>query len=465
MAAKKLSAQFYCTECGANYQKWLGKCESCSAWNTIEEFKQSSSFSSSSSKTRLKDSITFTTLNENIKEAARYLSGIKEFDRVCGGGLVEGSAVLIGGDPGIGKSTILMQVVAKLSSSHSCVYISGEESVDQIKRRASRLNLKNNSLKISSATCIQDILYSIELLKDVQVIIIDSIQTVYSEEISAIPGSVSQVKACANEIINYCKKNNIIVIMVGHVTREGQIAGPRVLEHMVDCVLYFEGEKNNNFRILRAVKNRFGATDEIGIFEMTEYGLNEIENPSALFLHDYLANVNGTAVFSGIEGLRSLLVEVQALIVPTVFPSPKRAVVGADSNRTSMLTAVIESRSGIVFANKDIYLNIAGGLRIIEPALDLAICGALISAIMQKPLPIGTIFFGEVSLSGQIRSVSHIEKRLSESMRLGFTSAIIPKIPLKQKKLIKKDILDTIKVIEISSIKDIVSIVNNKYTS
>jgi DNA repair protein RadA/Sms len=266
---------------------------------------------------------------------------------------------------------------------------------------------------------------------------------------------VSQVKACANELINFCKKNNIILIMIGHVTREGQIAGPKVLEHMVDCVLYFEGEKNNNYRILRAVKNRFGACDEIGIFEMTETGLQEVENPSALFLQDYLSNLSGTAVFCALEGIRPVMVEVQSLINPTVFPTPKRAVVGADSNRLSMITAVLENKAGILFANKDIYLNIAGGLKITEPSLDLAIVASLVSSFLDKPLVKGSVFIGEVSLSGQIRNTSALEKRLNEAQRLGFELAIIPKLNDKQRKMLK----NSIKTIEIQNINDIINFI------
>jgi DNA repair protein RadA/Sms len=454
--AKKHSV-FICTNCQATFPKWSGQCDACESWNTIEESMSSSVtlFSKNPIIDLTPNKITFANLSEEIKVVPRYLSNIKEFDRVCGGGLVPGSAILVGGDPGIGKSTLLMQTVANLSKTQSCVYISGEESIDQLKRRALRLDVLHENLQIATHASLIDILYSLEAIKP-QILIIDSIQTMYLESVTGIPGSVSQVRSCANELITFCKKRNITVIMIGHVTREGQIAGPKVLEHMVDSVLYFEGEKNHNFRILRAVKNRFGATDEIGIFEMSEKGLVEVENPSALFLHDYLTNINGTSVFAGIEGLRPILVEVQSLLVPTVFASPRRAVVGADANRLSMITAVLESRCGILFSNKDIYLNIAGGLKMVEPALDLAICASIISSFLEVVLPHKTVFFGEISLSGQIRSTSHTEKRLSEAMRLGFEKAIVPKIPKKQKNLMKQEIFDTLEVIEISNIIDLI---------
>ena len=456
--AKKHSI-FICSECQSTFPKWSGQCDNCKSWNTIEEATSSSvtQFSKNSISSITPNKITFANLSEEIKVIPRFLSNIKEFDRVCGGGLVPGSAILVGGDPGIGKSTLLMQTIANLSKSQSCVYISGEESIDQLKRRALRLDVLHENLKIATHASLVDILFSLETIKP-EVLIIDSIQTMYLESVTGIPGSVSQVRSCANELINFCKKHNITVIMIGHVTREGQIAGPKVLEHMVDSVLYFEGEKNHNFRILRAVKNRFGATDEIGIFEMGEKGLVEVENPSALFLHDYLTNINGTSVFAGIEGLRPILVEVQSLLVPTVFASPRRAVVGADANRLSMITAVLESRCGVLFSNKDIYLNIAGGLKIVEPALDLAIGASIISSFLETTLPHKTVFFGEISLSGQIRSTSHTEKRLQEAMRLGFEKAIVPKIPKKQKSLMKQELFDTLEVIEISNIIDLIKI-------
>ncbi len=458
----KKHSLFICSSCQAQYPKWVGKCDSCNSWNTIGEVAFSSALGGVTKKNTSLNKVVFANLSEETKLIPRYLSNISEFDRVCGGGLVPASAVLVGGDPGIGKSTLLMQVVANLSQSLRCVYISGEESVDQLKRRAVRLNVSHDNLQIATHSVLSDILHSLEVLNYPSILVIDSIQTMYLEHISGIPGSVSQVRACANELISFCKMHNITLIMIGHVTREGQIAGPKVLEHMVDSVLYFEGEKNNNFRILRSVKNRFGATDEIGIFEMNEKGLQPVDNPSILFLNDYLNNVSGTAVFAGIEGLRPILVEVQSLLVHSVFAAPKRAVVGADTNRLAMITAVLEARCGMLFNNKDIYLNIAGGLRINDPALDLAICASAVSSFLDIILPYKSVFFGEISLSGQVRTIAHVEKRLSESMRLGFEKAIIPKIHHKQKDLIKKDIFENIQVIEISNLVDLIKLIRNK---
>ena len=461
---KKSNNKFICTNCNAVYNKWMGKCEDCESWNTLESFtEETQSFSKikETSNNISYNKIHFADLTEETEIIPRYFSNISEFDRVCGGGIVCGSAILVGGDPGIGKSTLLMQVVANLSKSYSCVYISGEESLDQIKRRAVRLDVVNDNLKIASASSLIDILNALKELNYPQVLIIDSIQTVYLESVNSIPGSVSQVRACANELVNFCKNHNIVLIMIGHVTRDGQIAGPKVLEHLVDCVLYFEGEKNNNFRILRAVKNRFGASDEIGIFEMTEKGLQGVDNPSALFLNDYLTNTSGTAVFASIEGLRPVLVEVQSLLVPTVFGNPRRAVVGADVNRLSMITAVLESRAGILFSNKDIYLNIAGGLKITEPALDLAKAATLISSFLEKPLPQKTVFFGEISLSGQIRNVSHTDKRINEAHRLGFEKIIMPKLNKKQKDLMNQETLANINIVEISNILELIKIIKS----
>jgi DNA repair protein RadA/Sms len=466
----KKHQQFVCNSCGNITPKWLGKCENCSAWNTIEEyFAPTSTFAGLTAHTskKLQDSdvidsprkkLVFADMQDTSPTLARYNSGLNEFNRVCGGGIVPGSAVLIGGDPGVGKSTLLMQVVANLSKQYSCVYISGEESLEQIKSRAKRLNINHNNLKIANETSLIDILSNLLTIKPLEVLIIDSIQTMYLDSVGSIAGSINQVKACANELITFCKQNNIVLFLIGHVTREGQIAGPRLLEHMVDSVLYFEGEQNNNFRILRAVKNRFGATDEIGIFEMTEAGLNEVDNPSSLFLQDYLTSVSGSSVFAGLEGLRPILVEVQSLLVNSFYPSPKRACVGADLNRLSMIVAVLESKAGLILAPKDIYLNIIGGLKVNDPALDLAISASLVSAFLDIPTPQHSIFMGEISLSGHIRTVSNLNKRLMEAQRLGFKEAITPKISPQQQKLLNKDLKD-FKITQISNIKDLVKVI------
>ena len=368
---------------------------------------------------------------------SRIPTGIKELDRVSGGGLVPGSAILVGGDPGIGKSTLLLQVCASIANAPSkpeCYYISGEEAIDQVRIRAKRLGLEQSPVNLASTTDVKDIIETLDK-SDAAVVIIDSIQTMYLEEVESTPGSVAQVRACAYELIKLAKKKGFVLFLVGHVTKQGAIAGPRVLEHMVDTVLYFEGERGHHFRILRAVKNRYGATDEIGVFEMQDKGLVEVENPSALFLAERQGNISGSCVFAGIEGSRPVLVEIQALVSPTSYASPKRAVVGWDSNRLAMVLAVLEARCGMNLSSQDIYLNIAGGLKISEPAADLAVAMAVISSMTTKPLPSDTVIFGEIGLSGEIRAVSQPNSRLKEAHKLGFASAIMPATYQKDKKL------------------------------
>lgn len=368
---------------------------------------------------------------------SRIPTGIKELDRVSGGGLVPGSAILVGGDPGIGKSTLLLQVCASIANAPSkpeCYYISGEEAIDQVRIRAKRLGLEQSPVNLASTTDVKDIIETLDK-SDAAVVIIDSIQTMYLEEVESTPGSVAQVRACAYELIKLAKKKGFVLFLVGHVTKQGAIAGPRVLEHMVDTVLYFEGERGHHFRILRAVKNRYGATDEIGVFEMQDKGLVEVENPSALFLAERQGNISGSCVFAGIEGSRPVLVEIQALVSPTSYASPKRAVVGWDSNRLAMVLAVLEARCGMNLSSQDIYLNIAGGLKISEPAADLAVAMAVISSMTNKPLPSDTVIFGEIGLSGEIRAVSQPNSRLKEAHKLGFVSAIMPATYQKDKKL------------------------------
>ncbi|MDY6407791.1 MAG: DNA repair protein RadA, partial [Pseudomonadota bacterium] len=363
----------------------------------------------------------------------RLKSQIGELDRVCGGGLVPGSVILVGGDPGIGKSTLLLQAVAHLSetvnkagSPTKCVYISGEESVDQVRLRALRLGFSSANVALASATNVRDIVATLESGPVPDVVIIDSIQTMYSDTLDSAPGTVGQVRACGNELIRLAKHLNFTLFLVGHVTKEGTLAGPRVLEHMVDTVLYFEGDRGHHFRILRSVKNRFGATDEIGVFEMTEEGLQEVKNPSALFLADRRGNIAGSCVFAGVEGSRPLLVEIQALVAPMSGQSPRRAVVGWDAGRLAMILAVLEARCGIIFGAKDIYLNVAGGLKLTEPACDLAVAMALTSALTQKPVPADMVVFGEVGLSGEVRAVPQSDLRLKEAEKLGFKKALIP---------------------------------------
>jgi DNA repair protein RadA/Sms len=370
--------------------------------------------------------LSLTSLAETQVLYPRLLSGIAEFDRVCGGGLVAGSVLLVGGDPGIGKSTLLLQVAAQLSQQTPCCYISGEEAVDQIRMRAFRLGVGHTHLLLASATNLSDILATLKQGTPPAVVVIDSIQTIFSESIDSAPGSVSQVRLCTQELISFAKKYHTVIILVGHVTKEGTIAGPRVLEHMVDTVLYFEGERGHQFRLLRGVKNRFGATDEIGVFEMTHTGLIEVTNPSALFLSERAEAVSGSVVFAGMEGTRPLLVEIQALVAPTAFGTPRRAVIGWDVNRLAMVIAVLEARCGILFGMRDVYLNVAGGLKIQEPAADLAVAAALVSALFDQALPQETIFFGEISLSGEVRGVPQTEARLKEAAKLGFKHAVIP---------------------------------------
>lgn len=427
--AKKDLKQYVCQNCGAVYPKWQGKCDTCGEWNTIvEEVVGGGGFSNFNPRKSKGREIEFVSLSGAQEHLDRLTTGIKELDRVCGGGLVAGSVILVGGDPGIGKSTLLLQACAKVASlpaQPEVYYISGEEAIDQVRIRAKRLGLEQSPVNLASCTEIKDIVATLEK-SNAAVVIIDSIQTMYLDEVESTPGSVAQVRACSYELIKLAKRKGFTLFLVGHVTKQGEIAGPRVLEHMVDTVLYFEGERGHHFRILRAVKNRYGATDEIGVFEMQDKGLVEVENPSALFLAERQGNVSGSCVFAGVEGSRPVLVEIQALVSPTGYSSPKRAVVGWDSNRLAMVLAVLEARCGMNLSSQDVYLNIAGGLRISEPAADLAVALAVISSLTNKPLPADMVIFGEIGLSGEIRAVSQPSLRLKEAKKLGFASAIIP---------------------------------------
>lgn len=435
--AKKDAKQFVCQNCGSVYPKWQGKCDACGEWNTItEEAVGGEGFSNLNPKRSKGKMIEFVPLSGSEQHLSRLTTGNKELDRVCGGGLVAGSVILVGGDPGIGKSTLLLQACAKIADleAHPEVYyISGEEAIDQVRIRAKRLQLDQSPVNLASCTDIKDIIATLEK-SEAAVVIIDSIQTMYLDEVESTPGSVSQVRACSYELIKLAKRKGFTLFLVGHVTKQGAIAGPRVLEHMVDTVLYFEGERGHHFRILRAVKNRYGATDEIGVFEMQDQGLVEVDNPSALFLAERQGNISGSCVFAGIEGSRPVLVEIQALVSPTSYASPKRAVVGWDSNRMSMVLAVLEARCGMNLSSQDVYLNIAGGLRISEPAADLAVAMAVISSLTNKPLPADMVIFGEIGLSGEIRAVSQPSLRLKEAFKLGFASAITPPTHSKEKK-------------------------------
>ena len=369
----------------------------------------------------------FDTLDGPTKSVDRAIVGIPEFDRVCGGGLVPGSVLLVGGDPGIGKSTLLLQVVAALGKNGvSCAYLSGEEAVDQVRMRARRLALADAPVRLAAATDVRDILSTLESGDQAQIVVVDSVQTMFVDTLESAPGTVAQVRATAQSFIRFAKQSGSVVVLVGHVTKEGQIAGPRVLEHMVDTVLYFEGERGHQFRILRAVKNRFGPTDEIGVFEMTDAGLAEVANPSSLFLTERTSTISGTAVYAGIEGTRPVLVEIQALVSPSALATPRRAVVGWDSSRLAMIVAVLEARCDLSLFSNDIYLNVAGGLRISEPGADLAVAAALVSSQLGTAVPEASVFFGEVGLSGDVRPVSQADNRLSEAAKLGFAHAVMP---------------------------------------
>ena len=436
----KSTSQFICNSCGAIHPKWSGRCDDCGAWNSISEqvLEVTPKGLAAGGKGRKVD---FVPLDADSPDAPRQSTGISELDRVLGGGLVAGSAVLIGGDPGIGKSTLLLQAVVSLAGlGLNCAYISGEESVAQVSLRARRLGLQSKQVFMASATSVRDILASLD--KDPpEVVIIDSIQTMFIDNIEAAPGTVSQVRAASHELIKLAKKRGITLFLVGHVTKDGQIAGPRVLEHMVDTVLYFEGERGHQFRILRAVKNRFGGTDEIGVFDMQEGGLKEVTNPSALFLSNRDVAISGACVFAGMEGTRPLLVEIQALVAPSYMSSPRRAVVGWDSNRLAMILAVLETRCGIRFSDKEVYLNVAGGIKISEPAADMAVAAALLSALYDVPLPDRAVMFGEIGLSGEVRAVSRMDARLKKTKKLGFNTAYTPPHTL-------KDIAISLKTVE-----------------
>jgi DNA repair protein RadA/Sms len=414
---------FVCQNCGAASTRWAGRCEACGAWNTLVAEGAAGS-ARSSRKGRL---FVIEPLKGQTLEAPRLASGVAEFDRVTGGGLVRGSVLLLGGDPGIGKSTLLIEVAAAYARRGSrAVYISGEEAVAQVRLRAERLGLTDAAVELAAETSVEDIVATLSHTKVPQLLVIDSIQTMWTQTVESAPGTVTQVRGSAGELIRFAKRTGAAVILVGHVTKDGQIAGPRVVEHMVDAVLSFEGEGSQQFRILRAIKNRFGPTDEIGVFEMTGGGLREVANPSELFLSERDLGSPGTAVFAGIEGTRPLLVEIQALVAPTSLGTPRRAVVGWDPSRLSMVLAVLEAHCGVRLSGHDVYLNVAGGLRIQEPAADVAAAAALVSSLARAPLPADAVYFGEASLSGAVRPVAQTAARLKEAQKLGFGRAVAP---------------------------------------
>jgi DNA repair protein RadA/Sms len=419
---------FVCQNCGAAYSRWQGKCDACSEWNTIAEETAATARPAMPGRPPRKGRLfALEPLTGETHDAPRLPCGIAEFDRVTGGGFVRGSVLLLGGDPGIGKSTLLIQVAAAIArAGHRSVYISGEEAVAQLRLRAERLGLAAAPVELAAETAVEDIVATLAEGKTPRLIIIDSIQTMWTDMVESAPGTVTQVRGSAQALIRFAKRSGAAMILVGHVTKDGQIAGPRVVEHMVDAVMSFEGEGSHQFRILRAVKNRFGPTDEIGVFEMTGAGLSEIANPSELFLSERDLGSPGTAVFAGVEGSRPLLVEIQALVAPTSLGTPRRAVVGWDPSRLSMVLAVLEAHCGVKLSGHDVYLNVAGGLRIQEPAADLAAAAALVSSLAHAPLPADAVYFGEISLSGAIRPVAQAAARLKEAKKLGFARAIIP---------------------------------------
>jgi DNA repair protein RadA/Sms len=432
MAKSKL--KYVCQECGYESAKWLGKCPSCQAWNTLAEELQrpsrlSSGLSGSGSARTTDKPIAITDVE--MSQEPRIVTGISELNRVLGGGIVPGSLILVGGDPGIGKSTLLLQTSHALTSlDRTVLYVSGEESIRQTRLRADRLQALSPRMFILCETNLEVIEQAVTQIKP-DLLVIDSIQTVYYPEVESAPGSVVQVRECTNRFMHIAKIGQIATVLVGHVTKEGAIAGPRLLEHMVDCVLYFEGERHHTYRILRAVKNRFGSTNEIGIFEMRESGLTEVHNPSELFLAQRPIGVSGSVVVAGLEGTRPILVELQALVSPTNFAAPRRVSNGVDLQRVNLIIAVLEKRVGIFLQNQDAYLNVAGGVKLDEPAVDLAIAVSLVSSFRDKPTRSDDAVFGEIGLTGEVRGVSRIDQRVREAQKLGFKRVIVPRQSLK----------------------------------
>ncbi len=423
----RAQTNFVCQNCGAVTGKSAGKCNACGEWNTIVEEQAAAPRGSTARKPARGRVFALEHLKAEEDAPPRRPTGIGEFDRVCGGGLVPGSALLVGGDPGVGKSTLILQALASYAKSGGrAVYVSGEEAMGQVRLRAARMDLSDSPVQLGAATCVEDILATIDSGPQPGIVAIDSIQTIWTSALDAAPGTIAQVRTASFDLVRYAKATGAAILLVGHVTKDGQIAGPKAVEHLVDAVLYFEGERGHPFRVLRAVKNRFGPTDEIGVFDMTGKGLAEVANPSALFLGDRNSVSPGAAVFAGLEGTRPLLVEVQALVAQPSYGTPRRAVVGWDSGRLAMILAVLDARAGLGLSGHDVYLNVAGGLEIGEPAADLAAAAALVSSFIGHPLPRDCVFFGEISLAGDVRPTAQPEIRLKEAAKLGFTSAVVP---------------------------------------
>lgn len=447
--AGKVKSVYICNQCGFESSKWNGRCQSCGAWNSFEEEQ----VLQTSSKTQTRKSIDMSDKISELSEIdidgdIRYSTGVHELDRVLGGGLVKGSLVLLGGEPGIGKSTLLLQICEYFGENHTVLYVSGEESVRQIKIRANRLGVKSENLYVISITDAESVASVITSEKP-DIVIIDSIQTMSISQLPSSPGSLTQVRECTNLFMRTAKSEEIPIFIVGHVNKDGAIAGPKVMEHIVDAVLYFEGERNLSYRILRAVKNRYGSTNEIGVFEMLDTGLHEVENPSQMLLSGRPLDVSGTCVACIVEGSRPILAEVQALVTKSGFTAPRRTATGFDFNRMSIIIAVLEKRLGLYFGTLDVYINVVGGLRLDEPAADLSIALSLYSSLIDKPIDNDLIAFGEIGLGGEIRNISHIIQRISEAQRLGFKKCIIPKQALSS---INKDGFD-IEIAAVSTLK------------
>ena len=454
MARPKTS--FVCQHCGYGSPKWLGKCPDCNQWNSLQEETVSAAAPSRWMTTDRPPQKPLSITDITRSSDDRFSTGMGELDRVLGGGVVAGSMVLIGGDPGIGKSTLLLQAFQKISQDRPVLYVSGEESPHQIKMRGERLGVASKNLLILSETALEEILKAAQSLKP-KAIVIDSIQTVYTGQITSAPGSVSQIREAAAQLMIHAKQTNTPTFLIGHVTKDGSIAGPRILEHMVDTVLYFEGDKGHPYRILRAVKNRFGSTNEIGVFEMKSLGLEEVSNPSELFLSERAANVAGSVVVSSIEGTRPILVELQALVSPTNFGLPRRMAIGVDPNRVSLLLAVLEKRAGLQLQGQDVFINVVGGMQIDEPAVDLGIVAAVASGFRERPMDPKTLIFGEVGLGGEVRAIHQAEVRLREAAKMGFKQCLLP-----ERNRIRLNGVDGIDVIGVGHIREALEVLFGK---
>lgn len=452
--AAKTKTVYVCSECGYESAKWIGRCNGCGAWNTMTEDVQVQSRTAASSLSSLKRASALPLSEISESDEHRFVTGISELDRVLGGGIVKGSVVLLSGDPGIGKSTILLQICSALQNGLSILYVSGEESAIQIKMRAKRIGVNSDNVSIMTETDVQSVCEYIMSEKP-GLVMIDSIQTMQLSELSSSPGSIVQVRECTNMLLRTGKSLDIPIFIVGHVNKGGDIAGPKVMEHIVDTVLYFEGDRNQSYRILRAIKNRFGSTNEIGVFEMSDRGLNEVENASAMMLSGRISNVSGGCITCVIEGTRPILAEVQGLVTTTGFGNPRRMTTGIDFNRLNLLLAVLEKRLGLYYSNLDVYLNIIGGIRLDEPASDLAVAMSLVSALRDIPLSDSLVAFGEVGLSGELRSVPRVQARVNETARMGFTECILPKACLKQ----ITSVPDNIKLIGVRTLSEAISII------